>query len=152
MVSNVSRVRWWKWLAVLLVSVCPLASAAHAVGGVAGPLAQAVSEGKVLFTHQTFGGTGATCEKCHHDAGRGPTVTPDGRTRPSIAGAATFFPRFNPKMGKVITLEDQVRRCVAGGLRGTPPAYDSAAMRSMIAYLTSLSQGKRMDMGGKPGQ
>ncbi len=147
---NVSYIRWSGLLSVLLISICPLASAARATG--ADPLTQAVDEGKILFTHQTFGGTGATCEQCHHDAGRGSTVTPDGRIHPAIVGAAALFPRFNLKVRKIITLEDQVRRCVAGGLRGTPPAYDSAAMRSMIAYLTSLSQGKRMRMGGKLGK
>ena len=150
MVSNVSYIRWWGLFVVLLISICPLAGAARAAG--TGALAQAVNEGKILFTHQTFGGTGATCESCHRDAGRGPTVTPDGRIHPSLVGAAALFPRFNPRVRKIITLEDQVRRCVAGGLKGKPPAYDSAAMRSMIAYLTSLSQGERMRMGGKLGQ
>jgi len=50
----------------------------------------------------------------------------------------------------LVTLEDQVRRCVAGGLQGKAPAYDSTEMRAMIAYLTSLSQGKAIDMGGRP--
>jgi len=117
-----------------------------------GPLAQAVSEGKSLFTHHTFGGPGRTCESCHHAGGTGPTVLPNGLRKLSIASAATHFPRFNPKAGHILTLEDQVRRCVAGGLQGTPPAYDSTEMRSMIAYLTSLSQGKPINMGATPGK
>jgi len=118
----------------------------------ADPLAQAVSEGKSLFTHHTFDGPGKTCESCHHAGGTGPTVLPNGMRKPSIASAATHFPRFNPKVGHILTLEDQVRRCVAGGLQGTPPAYDSTNMRSMISYLTSLSQGKAINMGATSGK
>ncbi len=147
MMSSVLYIRRWGFLAVLLISLCPLSGMAQASD--TGPLAQAVSKGKILFTHQTFGGTGATCQSCHHDAGRGQTITPDGHVHPSIAGAAALFPRFNHRAGRVITLEDQVHRCIVGGLKGNPPAYDSAAMRSMVTYLTSLSQGKRMRMGGK---
>lgn len=116
----------------------------------ANPLSDAVSQGHQLFTAHTFGGPGRTCESCHHAGGQGLTVLPNGVHKPSIAGAASYFPRFNPKVGHLVTLEDQVRRCVAGGLQGQPPAYDSAEMRNMIAYLTSLSQGKTIDMGGRP--
>jgi len=116
----------------------------------ANPLSEAVSQGHQLFEKHTFGGTGRTCQTCHHEGGRGATVLPNGVHRPSIAGAASYFPRFNIKVGHVLTLEDQVRRCVAGGLQGKAPAYDSAEMRAMIAYLTSLSQGKSIDMGGRP--
>ena len=124
--------------------------AGAAYGERADPLAVAVSQGHQLFTGQTFGGSGRTCESCHHAGGRGVTVLPNGVRKPSIAGAASYFPRFNPRVGHLVTLEDQVRRCVAGGLQGQPPAYDSAEMRAMIAYLTSLSQGKVINMGGRP--
>ena len=127
-----------------------LFGAGAAYGAGADPLADAVSRGHQLFTTHTFGGSGRTCESCHHAGGQGPTVLPNGVHKPSIAGAASYFPRFNPKVGHLVTLEDQVRRCVAGGLQGKAPAYDSAEMRAMIAYLTSLSQGKAIDMGGRP--
>ena len=121
-----------------------------AYGAEGDPLADAVTRGHQLFTAHTFGGAGRTCESCHHAGGQGPTVPPNGVHKPSIAGAASYFPRFNPRVGHLVTLEDQVRRCVAGGLQGEPPAYDSAEMRAMIAYLTSLSQGKVINMGGRP--
>jgi len=114
------------------------------------PLSDAVSRGHQLFEKHTFEGSGRTCQTCHHEGGKGATVLPNGVHKPSIAGAASYFPRFNPKVGHLLTLEDQVRRCVAGGLQGKAPAYDSTEMRNMIAYLTSLSQGKAIDMGGSP--
>ena len=48
------------------------------------------------------------------------------------------------------TLLDQVRHCVGAALKGKPPAYDSAEMTELVSYITSLSQGKRVDMDGKP--
>ncbi len=121
-----------------------------AYAGNSNPLSDAVSQGQQLFEKHTFEGAGRTCQTCHSAGGKGATVLPNGVRKPSIAGAARYFPRFNAKVGHVLTLEDQVRRCVAGGLQGQAPAYDSADMRAMIAYLTSLSQGKVIDMGGRP--
>jgi len=133
-----------------MVLAVGLSGSGMAYADSANSLSDAVSQGHQLFEKQTFGGSGRTCQTCHHEGGRGSTVLPNGVHKPAIAGAATYFPRFNPKVGHLLTLEDQVRRCVAGGLQGQPPAYDSAEMRAMIAYLTSLSQGKAINMGGKP--
>jgi len=50
----------------------------------------------------------------------------------------------------VFPSQDQVHNCVAGAIEGAPPAYDSPEMRSLVVYLTSLSQGKPIDMNGRP--
>lgn len=113
-------------------------------------LEKAVQDGRQLYAHETFGGNGRTCETCHVNGGNGPGKTPDGKAIPSLANAATVFPRFNAKANKVFTLQDQVRACVKGALQGTPPAYDSDALTGLVSYVTSLSQGKPVDMGGKP--
>ena len=113
-------------------------------------LEKAIQKGKYLFIHGTFGGNGMTCETCHTAAGAGPGKTPGGMKFTSLANAATIFPRFNPKNNKVITLEDQIRNCTVGALKGKPPAYGSAEMNALVSYITSLSQGKPMNMGGKP--
>ena len=49
---------------------------------------------------------------------------------------------------RVLTLADQVQVCVAGGIQGEPPAQDSRAMRALLAYLTFLSQGRPIRLGG----
>lgn len=113
-------------------------------------LASAVKKGRSLFIHDTFDGSGKTCNSCHQAAGMGPTVLPNGARFPSLSNAASIFPRYSKRAGTVITIEDQIRLCVAGGLKGKPPPYNSTAMRELTAYLTSLSQGKPIDMGGKP--
>ncbi len=118
-------------------------------GTVSGPLAQAVAKGKDIFAHDTFGGgRGMTCQSCHTAGGTTAGTTPSGAKIPSLSNAAAIFPRY--AHGQLVTLEDQVRRCVAGALGGKPPAYDSQQMRDLVAYMTSLSQGKPINMGGKP--
>jgi len=112
-------------------------------------LQSAAKEGKDIFMHPSFGGNGKACNSCHHDGGTGPGALPDGTPLPSLNNAAAIFPRLNKK-GKLVTLQDQVHNCVAGAIEGTPPAYDSDKMRLLVVYLTSLSQGKTIDMGGKP--
>ena len=138
-------------LAGVLLAACGGGSVAlSAQAAISGPLADAVAAGKQTFLHDTFGGNHMTCASCHSAAGLGPTVTPSGGHFPSLANAATIFPHYSSRAGKVITIEDQVQACVSGGLGGKPPAYGSITMNELVSYLTSLSQGKPMDMGGKP--
>jgi len=113
-------------------------------------LEKAIQGGNALFVHETFGGNGKNCQSCHVDGGAGPGKLPNGTAIPSLSNAATIFPRFNPKANKVITLEDQVRSCVAGGLQGKPPAYGSEQLNQLVSYVSSLAQGKPLDMGGNP--
>jgi thiosulfate dehydrogenase len=127
--------------------VFPMASSAHA--GISGPLAKTVAKGQQIFLHDTFGGSGTTCNTCHTGAGLGPTVVPGSPEKgPSLANAAAVFPRYKPREGKVMTLQDEIYGCARGAIGGTPPPYNSDTMRALVSYLTSLSQGKRVKMGG----
>ena len=128
----------------LLTSVMSLPAAVQA-----GSLDEAVQDGKHLFMTGTFGGSGRTCNSCHTGGGTAPGRLPDGTAIPSLSNAATIFPRYNPGRGTVLTLPQQVHNCVMGAIEGTPPAYDSTEMVDLVSYLTSLSQGKPIDMGGK---
>lgn len=113
-------------------------------------LMQAVQRGKQLFTHETFGGKGAVCESCHLNGGVGPGKRPDGKAIPSLTNAAAVFPRYKAQAGQVFTLQDQIRGCVGMAVQGTPPDYGSASLNDLTVYVTSLAQGKPIDMGGKP--
>jgi thiosulfate dehydrogenase len=113
-------------------------------------LEKAIQDGKALFVHETFGGNGMTCQSCHANGGVGPGKMPNGAALPSLSNAATIFPRFNSKSGKVMTLEDQLRNCIKGGLGGKPPAYGSKQLTQLVTYVSSLARGKPLDMGGKP--
>lgn len=114
-------------------------------------LEKAIQAGKALYIHETFGGNGKTCQSCHDNGGVGPGKLPNGTAIPSLSNAAAIFPRFSPKANKVITLGDQIRnQCIPGGLQGKPPAYGSEQLTQLVSYVTSLAQGKPLDMGGKP--
>lgn len=141
------RRREWLLGGVLLAGLGGWGVVSAAPAALSGPIAKAVAAGKQSFLHDTFGGNNRTCSSCHMAAGQGPTVTPGGAHLPSLGAAATHFPRYNARTGKVITLQDQIRACVAGALGGKPPASDSVTMTDLVSYLTSLSQGKPMDMG-----
>ncbi|MHB8569433.1 MAG: c-type cytochrome [Metallibacterium sp.] len=131
---------------VLVLGLC--APAAWAKGP--DPLHAAIKSGSHLFTTDTFGGRGMTCQSCHSGGGKIAGQLANGSKIPSLSNAAAIFPRFSPKFGKVITLEDQIRGCIAGRLGGKPPAYGSQKLNDLVSYLTFLSNGKPIDMGGKP--
>lgn len=135
---------------VLITLLVGIWSAIPVQAAITGPLAKAVAQGKQIFLHDTFGGRGVTCNACHQGAGLAATVTPNGAKFPSLSNAATIFPRYSARAGRVITLQEQIRACVKGALGGTPPAYGSLTMSALVSYLTSLSQGKPINMGGKP--
>jgi len=50
----------------------------------------------------------------------------------------------------VVTLADQIRSCAAMALQGTPPDYGGEELNALASYITSLAQGKPVDMGGTP--
>lgn len=135
--------------AVMLLMLTLMQVPQAVAGEAADPLQQSVERGKQLFMHETFGGTGRTCNSCHRAGGRAAGMLPDGQRIPSLTNAAAIFPRFNPRRKAVLTLQNQIHNCVAGGLQGTPPAYDSRAMVDLSSYLTSLAAGKPIDMGGR---
>ena len=113
-------------------------------------LEKAIQDGKALFVHETFGGSGMTCESCHLNGGVGSGQSAKGSTIPSLSNSGTIYPRFEAKKNKVITLEEKIQNCVAGALRGKPPAYGSEQMTQLVTYVTSLAQGKPLNLGGKP--
>ncbi|MDE2258988.1 MAG: cytochrome C [Betaproteobacteria bacterium] len=113
-------------------------------------LEKVIQHGKELFTHNTFEGNGRVCQTCHLGGGAEPGRLPDGKVIPSLANAAAIFPRFKPNQGKVFTLADQIRSCAGAALEGKAPAHGSDELNALVTYVTSLSQGKPIDMGGKP--
>ena len=133
-------------LAVLMTAILLVPAAAYA----ATPLDEAVAQGKQLFTHPSFGGNGRDCQSCHLSGGTTTGKLPNGKVIPSLNNAAAIFPRYNARMHKVILLPDQIRSCIANAIQGTPPAYGSEKLNALTSYVTSLSQGKPVDMGGKP--
>ncbi|MDA8420578.1 MAG: cytochrome C [Pseudomonadota bacterium] len=122
----------------------------------AAKLQAAVNHGQSLFEHSTFGGSrrihGApvTCNTCHQGGGRVAGRLPNGKAIPSLVNAAAIFPRYNPNLQRVVTIEMQIQHCVRGGLQGHPPGFASKPMVDMVAYLNSIAKGQPVNSGGKP--
>lgn len=114
-----------------------------------GPLSDAVNQGQKLFQSETFGGNGKTCNSCHPDSGKSGSTLPDGRKVSGLNNAASIFPRFHARTERVFTLSDQVRHCISE-IKGTPPDYGSAKLSALVTYVSSLSEGQPIDMGGRP--
>ncbi|HQT82112.1 MAG: hypothetical protein B7Z60_06360 [Ferrovum sp. 37-45-19] len=107
-----------------------------------------VKEGHRLFTTEKFNGNGRVCETCHVAGGKTAGHLPNGKPMPSLMNAAAVFPRV--RHGQVTSLEDQVRKCVGGAIEGTPPEYGSKELGALSVYITSLSEGKAIELGGTP--
>jgi thiosulfate dehydrogenase len=127
-----------------------LGSTAASAAADADSLQQVVERGKALFMTATFDGSGRHCTTCHKEGGTAMSELPNGKKFASLNNAAAIFPRYDAKNHRVKTLPDQVQNCVRNAIQGTPPAYDSAEMTELVTYLTSLSQGKPVDMDGTP--
>ena len=136
--------------AAFLLNSVPFALGIQHAAAAEPELEQAIQNGKALFVHETFGGNGMTCESCHLNGGVGSGQSAKGSTIPSLSNSGTIYPRFESKKNKVITLEEKIQNCVAGALRGNPPAYGSEQMTQLVTYITSLAQGKPLNLGGKP--
>lgn len=120
-------------------------------------LNEAVQAGAHIFATDTFGGheqsfhgTRTTCATCHVDGGRTAGHLPNGKKIPSLVNAFAIFPRYNPHMHKVVSLETQIQACVRNGLMGHAPAYGSRTMVDLVSYLGSLAHGQKVAIGGQP--
>lgn len=131
----------------LMFSASLVSYSAYAAGT---ELDNAIAQGKNSFAHDTFAGNGKVCASCHLGDGKEPGKLPNGKAIPSLTNAAAIFPRFQQRTGKVITLTDQIRSCAVNALQGTPPDYGSDKLNALASYVTSLAQGKPIDMGGTP--
>lgn len=123
---------------LLALALAPAAGAAS-VAPAASP-DQAAAEGRRIFQHDKFGGV-RTCDSCHLNGGTTLGKAPGGGAIPSLVGAAAQFPRYNPRARRVITLEQQINKCIQGSLRGKPLPADSPQMTDLTAYLVKLSKG-----------
>jgi thiosulfate dehydrogenase len=72
-----------------------------------------------------------SCGSCHADGGHQETAVP-------LGGVAARYPRFRPRAGRVIGLEERIRECFVRSENGRPPADGSEVMQDLVAYLRSL--------------
>ena len=92
-----------------------------------------VEQGEKLW-HQADGATGMSCASCHGD------------TAESMRGVRTRYPRFDPRRGKLINLEQQINRCRQERLQAMPYPYESEALLGLATFVGAQSRGLPIDV------
>lgn len=110
-------------------------------------LAKAINKGKALFNDTNLGKSGMSCNSCH-PAGGTTGKQMMGMDIPSLKGAAATFPKFKTSANDVITLQQMQNICIQM-MKGTPLKLDSNKSIALSAYVTSLSNGIPIQVGGK---
>jgi cytochrome c553 len=111
-------------------------------------LAKAMEKGKALFNDTKLGKTGTSCNSCHPGGGSsGGQVM--GMEIPSLKGAAATFPKYKKPAKRVITLEQMNNMCIEMIMEGKPLKLGSDEAVALAAYVTSLSNGVEIKVGGK---
>ena len=85
-----------------------------------------------------------SCSSCHLDGGTVAHASP-------YVGITPLFPSYQPRAGRVITIEDQLNACFLRSMSGSPLDDNSPDMRAMVAYMDWMKDGSRPD-GKIPGR
>ena len=75
-----------------------------------------------------------SCASCHDDAAV------------SMAGVAARYPAFDPELGHVINLEQQINQCRSERQSLDPLPYESDALLALTLYVTAQSDGMPIDV------
>ncbi len=135
---------WWRAVGCCFVCLVPVweAVAEEPVG----KLAETVELGRVLVEQtadhpltRQYVGAALNCTSCHLDNGTHPTAA-------SFLDVATAYPAWAGREGRVITLEDRVLNCFMRSCNGIRPPQGSQAVVAIVAYITSLSEGRPIKM------
>lgn len=92
-----------------------------------------VERGRELW-HQADGAAARSCASCHGDAAE------------SMRGVRTRYPRFDPRRGKLINLEQQINRCREERLQAMPYAYESESLLALTTFVSAQSRGLPIDV------
>jgi thiosulfate dehydrogenase len=112
-----------------------------------GPFGDAIRQGQAVFENTNadpvsarYVGNGQACGNCHLDAGRLPDSAP-------LWAAWVAYPAYRTKNKKVNTFIERIQGCFTYSMNaqasaaGGPPAADSEAMVSLVAYSYWLAKG-----------
>jgi thiosulfate dehydrogenase len=138
---------WWVVVGCWVVSIVSIG--ANAAAESPGKLAETVELGRVLVeqtaTHpltRQYVGAALNCTSCHLENGTHPTAA-------SFLDVATAYPAWAGREGRVITLEDRVLNCFMRSCNGIRPPQGSPPVVAMVAYITSLSEGRPIRMNAE---
>ncbi|OJH42949.1 cytochrome C [Cystobacter ferrugineus] len=78
-------------------------------------------------------GNGLRCTSCHLQAGRVRYAAP-------WVGITGVLPEYRSRSGRMNTLEERINDCFERSMNGKPLPEDGVEMRSIVAYMSWLSQ------------
>lgn len=119
-------------------------------------LVAAIERGEKLFNDKTLGdnSTRKSCASCHKDGGTvGGAADMEWKGMkmkvniPTLKGAAAHFPAVRGPMKAVVDLAGMNNMCVMTFLNGDPINKNSQQSVDLVAYVTSLSKGKKLEPG-----
>ncbi len=81
-----------------------------------------------------FAGNNLSCSNCHLNAGTKKFAIP-------LFGLYGEFPKYSPRSGAQISIEDRLNSCMTRSMNGRPLPDDAPEMQAMVAYIRFLSTG-----------
>ncbi|MFQ5709177.1 MAG: hypothetical protein ACE5HO_17105 [bacterium] len=123
---------------------------------------ETIKYGEQLFNDKKALGTnGQACASCHPGGGTtgGEAETPmasevTGKAYklpiPSLVGAAATFPKYKVPNDAVITVGDMANNCIQMFMAAQPLDLKSKEGRALVAYVTSLSNEDKVEVGAVP--
>ena len=104
-----------------------------------------------LYQDANLGSNGQTCASCHPGGGTtgGEAQVPMTDMRlpiPPLVGAAASFPKFKVPNDRVITLGQMNNNCIKMFMQGDPLELNSRESIALEMYVTSLSNGERVEV------
>ena len=97
------------------------------------PGMSAVESGAARFA--TAGQSGKSCASCHGDSGE----------KLDIKNIAKY-PVFNAKLGKAVTLQQQIHTCWTNNLKNEPLKYDSSKALALEVFVRNLARGEKVNV------
>lgn len=102
------------------------------------PQSEFITYGEALFSESNTVmaenvGNELSCASCHANGGIAQSN--------SMVGVVPNFPEYNKRAGTLFTIEDRINGCMVRSMNGEKLEEDSREMRSMVAYLTYISEG-----------
>lgn len=121
----------------------------------------ALNDGNKLFNDTGLGTNGLSCNSCHPSGsttggeaeikkkmGHGPFKIPIA----NLVGASARFPKFKVPNNEVITLATMNNNCIRMFMSGKRLPLDSPESFNLAAYVSSLSNGDEVQVGGNMGK
>ena len=83
-------------------------------------------------------GDGLNCSSCHLNGGTMAQASP-------FVGVAVQFPRYAPRAGREIDIQERINGCFKRSMNGKPVPKNTKEMAAMVAYMNWMTMGYKKD-------